>query len=119
RDIGLLAITSPDRLHAGWMAATRAREAGLVHARSHIERLFAGLTRNCGLVTVIDGHPASLSWLGAVGGHRVRALGVEQFGQTGTLADLSRHYGIDTNAIIAAAQGLAAGKPIRHLKLLA
>ena len=118
RDIGLLAVTSPDRLHAGWMAATRAREAGLVHARAHIERLFAGLTRDCGLVTVIDGHPASLSWLGAVGGHRVRALGVEHFGQTGTLADLYRHYGIDTNAIIAAAQAIAPGKPIRFLKAL-
>jgi pyruvate dehydrogenase E1 component len=119
RDVGLLAITSTDRLHAGWMAATRAREAGLVHAKSHIERLTEGLSRNCGFVTVIDGHPATLAWLGAVGGHRVRALGVEQFGQTGNLADLYRHYGIDTNAIIAAAQGLAQGRPIRYLKLLA
>jgi pyruvate dehydrogenase E1 component len=60
-----------------------------------------------------------LAWLGSVGGHRVRALGVEQFGQTGNLADLYAHYGIDTNAIITAAQAIAAGRPIRHLKLLA
>ena len=37
RDVGLLAITSADRLHAGWGAAQRARERGLIHARSHIE----------------------------------------------------------------------------------
>jgi pyruvate dehydrogenase E1 component len=43
---------------------------------------------------------------------------VEHFGQTGALADLYRHYGIDTNAIIAAAQAIAPGKPIRHLKAL-
>jgi len=36
RDVGLLAVTSADRLNAGWTAAQRARERGLVHARSHI-----------------------------------------------------------------------------------
>jgi pyruvate dehydrogenase E1 component len=115
RDVGLLAITSADRLNAGWTAACRARERGLVHARSHIERLFAGLPHHCGIVSVLDGHPATLAWLGAVGGHRVRPLGVEHFGQTGTVAELYRHYGIDANAIIAAAQAIAPGRPIRYL----
>jgi pyruvate dehydrogenase E1 component len=115
RDVGLLAVTSADRLNAGWTAAWRARERGLVHARCHIERLFAGLPRHCGIVSVVDGHPATLGWLGAVGGHRMRPLGVEHFGQTGSIADLYRHYGIDANAIIAAAQAIAPGRPIRHL----
>ncbi len=115
RDTGLLAITSADRLNAGWTAACRARERGLVHARSHIERLFAGVPRHCGIVSVIDGHPATLAWLGAVAGHRVRPLGVEHFGQTGSIADLYRHYGIDANAIIAAAEAIAPGRPIRYI----
>jgi pyruvate dehydrogenase E1 component len=115
RDVGLLAVTSADRLNAGWTAACRARERGLVNARSHIERLFAGLPRHCGIVSVLDGHPATLAWLGAVDGHRVRPLGVEHFGQTGSIADLYRHYGIDANAIIAAAQAIAPGRPIRYL----
>lgn len=118
RDIGLLAVTSADRLNAGWSAAHRARERGLVHARSHIERLLGDLPPHCGIVSVVDGHPATLAWLGAVQGNRTRALGVEHFGQTGTLADLYRHYGIDSNAIIAAAQAIAPGKPIRFLKAL-
>ncbi len=118
RDIGLLAVTSADRLNAGWTAAQRARERGLVHARSHIERLLDDVPAHAGIVTVLDGHPATLSWLGAVHGHRVRGLGVEHFGQTGSLPDLYRHYGIDANAIIAAAQGLTAGRPIRYLKAL-
>jgi len=118
RDVGLLAITSADRLNAGWTAAQRARERGLVHARSHIERLLAEVPLNCGIVTVLDGHPATLAWLGAVAGHRTRALGVEHFGQTGSLAELYRHYGIDANAIVAAAQAIAPGRPIRHLKAL-
>jgi len=118
RDIGLLAVTSADRLNAGWTAAQRARERGLVHARSHIERLLADVPAHCGIVTVLDGHPATLAWLGAVNGHRTRALGVEHFGQTGSLADLYRHYGIDANSIVAAAQAIAPGRPIRHLKAL-
>jgi pyruvate dehydrogenase E1 component len=115
RDVGLLAVTSADRLNAGWTAAWRARERGLLHARSHIERLLAKVPRDCGLVSVLDGHPATLGWLGAVLGHRVRPLGVEHFGQTGTIAELYRHYGIDANAIIAAAQAIAPGRPIRYL----
>ncbi|MGA8650837.1 MAG: transketolase [Xanthobacteraceae bacterium] len=115
RDVGLLAVTSADRLNAGWTAACRARERGLVHARSHIERLLAGLPPHCGIVSVLDGHPATLAWLGAVRGHKVRPLGVEHFGQTGSIPDLYRHYGIDANAIIAAAQAIAPGGPIRYL----
>jgi pyruvate dehydrogenase E1 component len=116
RDTGLLAVTSADRLNAGWTAASRARERGLVHASAHIERLLAEVPSHCGIVTVLDGHPATLAWLGAVRGHRVRSLGVEHFGQTGEIRDLYRHYGIDSNAIVAAAQSIAPGRPIRHLR---
>jgi pyruvate dehydrogenase E1 component len=118
RDVGLLAVTSADRLNAGWTAAQRARERGLVHARSHIERLLDDVPANCGIVSVLDGHPATLAWLGAVHGHRVRPLGVEHFGQTGSLEQLYRHYGIDANAIVAAAESIAPGRPIRYLKAL-
>ena len=68
-------------------------------------------------MTVIDGHPAALGWLGSVRGNRVEALGVEQFGQTGTIDDLYRHYGIDANAIIDAAESLTVGAPVRHRKM--
>jgi pyruvate dehydrogenase E1 component len=117
RDVGLLAVTSADRLNAGWTAAQRARERGLIGARSHIERLLAEIPPDCALVTVLDGHPATLAWLGSVCGHRVRALGVEHFGQTGSLAELYKHYGIDADAIIRAAQAIAPGRPIRHLRV--
>jgi pyruvate dehydrogenase E1 component len=117
RDIGLLAITSADRLNAGWTAAQRARERGLAHARSHIERLLADVPSGAALVTLVDGHPATLAWLGSVHGHRTRALGVEHFGQTGTIADLYRHYGIDAAGIMRAAEAMAPGRPIRNLRL--
>ena len=117
RDIGLLAITSADRLNAGWNAAQRARERGLVHARSHIERLLAPLPSHCALITVTDAHPLALGWLGSVHGHRTRSLGVEHFGQTGTISDLYAHHGIDADAIARAAQAMSPGKPIRQLRM--
>ena len=85
---------------------------------SHIEKLLADLPTHCGIVTVLDGHPATFDWLCAVHGHRVRPLGVEHFGQTGSIPDLYRPYGIDANAIVAAAASLTPGRPIRHLKAL-
>jgi pyruvate dehydrogenase E1 component len=115
RDVGLLAVTSADRLNAGWSAAARARQYGQPRATSHVERLLAGLPASCAIVTVLDGHPATLAWLGSVHGHRTRALGVEHFGQTGTIADLYRHYGIDAQGIMAAVQSVSAGRPLRHL----
>jgi pyruvate dehydrogenase E1 component len=116
RDVGVLAVTSADRLSAGWHAAERARQEGDIHARSHIETLLAPLDRDAGIVTVLDGHPTTLSWLGGVRGHRVQALGVEHFGQTGTIDELYGHYRIDTAAIVAAANAACAGRPIRYLR---
>jgi len=68
------------------------------------------------MVTVLDGHPATLSWLGSVMGHRTRSLGVEHFGQTGTVTDLYRHFGIDAQGIATAAAMIAPGRPVRHLR---
>ena len=91
---GLLVVTSPDRLHRDWVA----RRWG-----SHAARLLAPLARDAALVSVLDGHPLTLSWLGGVRGHRVAPLGVSAFGQSGDIPDLYRTYGIGTDAIVAAA----------------
>ena len=116
RGIGVLAVTSADRLSAGWHGAQRAREQGLHEAQAHIEGLLAELPRDAGIITLCDGHPEALSWIGGVMGHRVRALGVEHFGQSGSLSQLYAHYGLDANAIMAAAEGLTGGR-IRYRRM--
>jgi pyruvate dehydrogenase E1 component len=104
---GLLAITSPDRLHAGWLAAQRARRAGVQAAASHIERILEPLGRGAALVSLLDGHPATHAWLGAVRGQRVIPLGPDRFGQGGDIPDLYREYGMDIDAVLdACAQAL-------------
>ena len=110
---GLLAVTSADRLNAGWAAAQSARQRGQSSAPAAMEELLAPLAPDAGLVTVLDGHPATLSWLGAVRGHRVQSLGVEQFGQSGDIDDLYREHRIDAEAILDAAAAALVGRAVR------
>ncbi|WP_341367028.1 transketolase [Yoonia sp. BS5-3] len=109
RDVGVLAVTSADRLNAGWTAAQRERARGNVKAQSHVEKLLSDLSGNCTIVTVIDGHPATLSWLGAVHGHQTIPHGVEHFGQTGSIEDLYRHFRIDRHSIAESVSELTVG----------
>jgi len=104
--LGLLAVTSPDLLHRGWSAARAARWKDGAGESSHVARLLGALSPTAGLVTVIDGSPAALSWLGGVRGQRVSPLGTDRFGQTGDLTDLYREYRLDTDAIVEAAAEL-------------
>ncbi|EJL25285.1 pyruvate dehydrogenase complex, dehydrogenase (E1) component [Caulobacter sp. AP07] len=103
---GLLAITSADVLHQDWTAAGRSRWTDGAARTSTIETLLAPLSRDAGLVTVIDGAPSTLSWLGSVRGMRLRALGLETFGQSGDLPDLYAKYRLDADAILDACADL-------------
>ena len=67
---------------------------------AHVEKLLAGLSPEAAIVTVVDAHPATLSWIGSVAGHRVYPLGVDHFGQSGDVVDLYHTYGIDSDAIL-------------------
>lgn len=89
----LLQVTSYDALASAWQSEGE---------RSHAHRVLERVPRDAKLVTVLDGHPAALSWLGGVCGHRVRALGVASFGQSADIVDLYRAHGIDAEAIVSA-----------------
>ncbi len=107
-EAGLLAVTSADVLHRDWTASGRARWTGEGAKTSTIETLLAPLDRDAGLVTLTDGAPLALSWLGSVRGQRVRALGLEVFGQSGDLPDLYGKYRLDAEAILDACADLLA-----------
>ncbi|MGY8937075.1 MAG: transketolase [Alphaproteobacteria bacterium] len=100
---GLLAVTSPDRLHEDWLSAKRRRRQGDRQAHGRVESLLEELAPDAVLITVIDGHPTALSWLGAVSSQKVTALGVDQFGQSADLDDVYRAVGIDEASILDAA----------------
>jgi pyruvate dehydrogenase E1 component len=88
-------VTSPDRLYRGLRAP-----------RPYLETLVTADEEDVPVVSVLDGHSHALAFLGGSLGVPQLALGVDDFGQSGTRPDLYRHYGIDTNAIVAAARTL-------------
>ena len=98
--LGVLNVTSPDVLHRDWSASKAARWTDKPRQKCHAEDLLSVLAPDAGLVTVIDGSPGALSWLGGVTGMRVSPLGTDRFGQTGDLIDLYDTYRLDAVAII-------------------
>lgn len=98
--LGVLNVTSPDVLHREWSASKAARWTDRDAQASHAEDLLSILAPSAGIVTVIDGSPGALSWLGGVHGMRVSPLGMDRFGQTGDLPDLYGTYRLDAAAII-------------------
>ena len=117
--VAVLAVTSAGRLHAGWTAAQRQRRNDQASGPAQIETLLEPLHRDCAIVSVIDGHPAALAWLGSVHGHRLAAHGVEAFGETGTIADLYRLHGLDAEAITAEVKTMIGGNIAQHRQMKA
>ncbi len=102
---GLLVVTSAGRLQQDWMRGSKTGDV----EQTHVHELLRPLAPTAGLVTVLDGHPATLSWIGSVGPHRVLPLGVTQFGQSGDVQDLYHAYELDADAILDAAARLCVG----------
>jgi pyruvate dehydrogenase E1 component len=96
-DSDVVCVTSPDLL----FRASQARR-GRDHSPTWI--LDAVLADRVPMVTVLDGHPHTLSFLGA--DRAAIHLGVTSFGQSGDLADVLRHHQIDAQAIVSAALDL-------------
>jgi pyruvate dehydrogenase E1 component len=102
---GVLCLSSPARLYREWRAKrlTHLRDLEASRDPSHLERLVAPPLRNLPIVTVIDGASHALAFLGGCLGTRVVPLGVDRFGQVGSLADVYEAYDLAPEAIATAA----------------
>jgi pyruvate dehydrogenase E1 component len=101
----VLAITSAERLYADLRSARRAqlRSASSPLDLGHLESLIPAAERRAPIVTVQDGASHSMAFLGSAWGVPVVPLGVDEFGQSGSRADLYRATGIDADQIVNAA----------------
>jgi pyruvate dehydrogenase E1 component len=97
----VVCVTSPDLLYR----AVRARQ-GHESAESWILDQVFPAERATPLVTVLDGHPHTLTFLATVNRVATTALGVTRFGQSGSLEDVYRYHDLDADAIIRAALDL-------------
>ena len=62
--------------------------------------MLPGIYLDAPVITLIDAHPHSLSWIGAAIGNKTFSLGVSDWGQSGSRADLYKEYGINTDSIV-------------------
>ena len=87
--------TSLDRLYRGWRGATaeRARSGG-GRPTFHLQKLFAPHERRFPIVTVHDAASHAMAWMGSVFGAPTVAVGVDSFGQSGSIPELYEHFGL-------------------------
>ncbi len=95
-------LTSPDRVYQSWRSGFAASTASpsVVRSPSHLHRLLPHDERRRPIVSVHDAASHSLAWLGSAIGTRQYALGVDRFGESGTIADLHELTGISTGNIV-------------------
>ena len=97
-------LTSPDRLHADWLAAQRNRGRTAGAGRSTCRARRAPARRRCRATPGWSPCSTAIRWRcpgwAAVRGQRVVPLGVESFGQSGDIPDLYRAYRLDAAAIV-------------------
>ena len=101
----VLDITSSDRLFRAWRgelrdAARSARRPGTSH---HLAALLADDERHVPIVTVHDAASHHLAWLGGVFGARTVPVGVDAFGQSGSIAELYGAFDLLPEQIVNAA----------------
>jgi pyruvate dehydrogenase E1 component len=99
--VDVLCLTSPDLV----FRALQARR-GLGEGDDAILDELLPTERAAPIVSVLDGHPHTLAFLGAVQAVPIACLGVDDFGQSGDVEDLYRHFGIDVETIVGAALDL-------------
>ncbi|MFF7551223.1 pyruvate dehydrogenase [Streptomyces canus] len=97
----VICVTSPDLLYR----AVRARQGHEAAEAWILEQVFPA-DRAVPLVTVLDGHPHTLAFLATINRVPTTALGVNGFGQSGSLDDVYRHHHLDADSIVRAALDL-------------
>lgn len=98
-------VTGPGPLYRRFQELVRAAMRAEGGLSSFMADVIPGEERKVPIVTVLDGHPHSLAWLGGALNTRVLPLGVTEFGQSGTPRELYEEYGIDSESIVAACFG--------------
>jgi pyruvate dehydrogenase E1 component len=106
-------LTSPDRAYRSWRtAATRAVQSGAATlGPSRLHHLVPKAERGRPIISVHDGASHNLAWIGSALGTRQLALGVDRFGESGTIEELHRATGISADDIVNAALIISSEQP--------
>ena len=101
----LIDITSLDRLYNGWRSTQRTAVATGRKATEdfHLATLIRPGERRAPIITVHDAASHAMAWMGSVFGQRTIPVGVDAFGQSGTIAELYNLFGLMPDQIVNAA----------------
>ena len=104
-DATVIHLTSPDRIYRSWQSSQRAAAttAEVPFFQSHLHRLIPEDQHGRPIVSVHDAASHALAWLGSALGAVQIPLGVDQFGESGTVTDLHDVTGISSGHIVNAA----------------
>ncbi len=94
----VVCLSSPDLVFRAFQA-----RQGLDHGSYWILDSLFPPERPLPIVSVLDGHPHALSFLGAVRNTPIACLGVNELGQSGDVDELYEHHEIDPETIVGAA----------------
>ena len=86
---------SPDLVYRAW-------QDGVVRSLETLRPEPFEVTVGAPIVTVLDGHPSALAWIGSMTGQRTYPLGVTRFGESGLPSELYKECRIDWESIYAA-----------------
>ena len=98
----VLSITGPDRLYAGWIRTLRQSQSRLAPPADdhHLATLIPSRLRRAPIVTVHDAASHTMAWLGSVYGQRVVPVGVDDFGESGTIPELYERFGLRADQVV-------------------
>jgi pyruvate dehydrogenase E1 component len=100
----VLDVTSLNRLYSDWTGAlsSAARESAMPQEFGHLEELILESERSAPILTVHDAASHSMAWLGSVFGQRTIPIGVDRFGESGSIEELYNAFGLLPHQIMTA-----------------
>ena len=108
--VTVIDVTSLDRLYREWRGelATAAGSATTPSRPGHLEQLLRRAGASAPVVTVHDAATHAMAWVGSVLGQTVVPVGVDRFGESGTIGEVFGAVGLDVPSIVNA--GVLAGE---------
>jgi pyruvate dehydrogenase E1 component len=98
-DTNIFVVTSPDLLNRRVVAATTREAAGTSDSYWNPTGLLHDHEVGLPTISVIDGAPSSMAFLGSALDCPTVNLGVSEYGQSGSLEDLYQHFALDAQSI--------------------
>jgi pyruvate dehydrogenase E1 component len=100
--VTVIDVTSLDRLYREWREglAEASRSARSSVPSGHLERLLRAAGSGAPVVTVHDAATHSMAWVGSVLGQVIVPVGVDSFGESGTIEEVYRLFGLDNAGIV-------------------